>query len=324
MNIYIDKKSGIPIYIQIKSQIMEEIKNGNLKIGEKMPTERELAKLINTSRNTVSAAYNLLEQEGVLVSYQGRGTFVAEEAKTWKQHDIKDKILKFIDLAIEEAIEMGFSTKEFFALVQERIKEKEEFIKKINAVFIECNIEQAKDFSMQLSEAINFNVIPLTISELSNMADKTKKVMEQSQLVITTFNHVNEVRNLISNFNKDVFGIAINPSLETIVKIARYPKETKFGLVCLSREFHFKVENALKSAGLENILIEATISRKQEDIQNVIDNSDVLIVSPGRKSEVLRLSKGKKEVIRFDYNLDHDSVKAVIAKMIEIKSKYNG
>ncbi|SKA90242.1 transcriptional regulator, GntR family [Caloramator quimbayensis] len=319
MNIVIDKKNGIPIYIQIKNQIMEEIKNGNLKIGDKMPTERELAKAINTSRNTVSAAYNLLEQEGVLTSYQGRGTFVAEEAKTWKQHDIKDKLLKIIDIALEEALEMGIDSREFFAIIQERIKEREEFIKKINAVFIECNIEQAKDFSKQLSEAIDFNVIPMTISELNNMTDKTKKILEQTQLIITTFNHVNEVKNLTLDFNKDVFGVAINPSLETIVKIARYPKETKFGLVCLSKEFHFKVENALKSAGLDNIIINATTSRRIEDVQYIIDTCDVLIVSPGRKSEVLKLSKEEKEVIRFDYNLDQDSVKAVIVKIMEIK-----
>lgn len=319
MNIVIDKKNGIPIYIQIKNQIMEDIKNGNLKIGDKMPTERELSKAINTSRNTVSAAYNLLEQEGVLISYQGRGTFVAEETKTWKQHDIKDKLLKIIDIALEEALEMGIDNREFFAIVQERIKEREEFIKKINAVFIECNIEQAKDFSKQLSEAIDFNVIPMTISELNNMTDKTKKTIEQTQLIITTFNHVNEVKNLTLDSNKDVFGVAINPSLETIVKIARYPKETKFGLVCLSKEFHFKVENALKSAGLDNIIINATTSKRIEDIQNIIDTCDVLIVSPGRKSEVLKLSKGEKEVIRFDYNLDQDSVKAVIVKIMEIK-----
>lgn len=320
MNIKIDRKSGIPIYIQVKNQIMDEIKNGNLKIGEKMPTERELAKQINTSRNTVSAAYNLLEQEGVLISYQGRGTFVAEEAKTWKKYSIKDKLLKIIDLGLEEALEMGLDTKEFLALVQDRIKEREEFIKKVNAIFIECNIEQAKEFSKELSQATNLNVVPMVIADLENMNEKTRTVIEEAQLVIATFNHVNEVKNLISDFNKDVFGVAITPCLETIVKIARYPKETRFGLVCISKEFRFKIENALKSAGLENLVINATTSKKQDDVEKIIQTSDVLIVSPGRRQEVIRLSKGKKETISFDYNLDQDSVKAVVSRMIEIKN----
>lgn len=113
MNIVINKKSGVPIYIQVKNQIMEQIKNGTLKVGAKMPTERELAEKLKLSRNTISAAYKLLEHEGVIVSYQGRGTFVAEEAKTWKRHSINDRLLKIIDLGLEEALEMGLSSDEF-------------------------------------------------------------------------------------------------------------------------------------------------------------------------------------------------------------------
>jgi GntR family transcriptional regulator len=320
MNISIDRKNGIPIYIQVKNQIMSEIKNGNLKIGEKMPTERELSQKLNTSRNTISAAYNLLEQEGVLISYQGRGTFVAEEAKTWKQHNIKDRLLKIIDLGLEEAIEMGLDTKEFLAIVQDRIKEKQEFIKKVNAIFVECNIEQANAFSKELSRSTNLNIIPMVLSNLENRDENVQKLLQKAQLVIATFNHVNEVKNLISDVKRDVLGVAINPCLETIVRIARYPKDTSFGLVCLSKEFQFKVENALNSAGLEGLVINATTSKAEEDIQRLIDSSEVVIVSPGRRDDVKRLAKGRKEIISFDYNLDQDSVKAIISKIIEIKN----
>jgi GntR family transcriptional regulator len=319
MNINVDRKSGIPIYIQVKNQIMDEIKNGNIKIGEKMPTERELSQKLNTSRNTISAAYNLLEQEGVLISYQGRGTFVAEEAKTWKQHSVKDRLLKIIDLGLEEAIEMGLDTKEFLAIVQDRIKEKEDFIKKVNAIFVECNIEQANLFAKELGKATNLNVIPMVLSDLENRDEKTQKSLENVQLIIATFNHVNEVKALISDLNKDVFGVAINPCLETIVKIARYPKDTAFGLICISKEFHFKVESAMKSAGLDNLTINGTTSRVKEEIENLISDSDVIIVSPGRREELKKVIKGKKEVISFDYNLDQDSVKAIVSKIIEIK-----
>jgi DNA-binding transcriptional regulator YhcF (GntR family) len=317
----IDRKNGIPIYIQVKNQIMNEIKNGNLKIGTKMPTERDLSQVLNTSRNTISAAYNLLEQEGVLISYQGRGTFVAEEAKTWKQHSAKDKLLKIIDIGLEEALEVGLDPKEFLMLVSERIKEKEEIIKKVNAIFVECNIEQSRVFSRELGKMANLNVTPLVVSDLKERNDGTQRALEEAQLIIATFNHVNEVKELTADIDKDVLGVAINPCLETIVRIARYPKGTKFGLVCLSREFHFKVENALKSAGLEIDEIVGTTSRQDEDIENVIKSCDVIIVSPGRRDDVKKLATGrlKREIISFDYSLDQGSVKAVISKIMESK-----
>lgn len=320
MDFVIDRKSGVPIYIQVKNQIMDDIKNGNLRIGEKMPTERELSQKLNTSRNTVSAAYNVLEVEGVLISYQGRGTFVAEEAKTWKQHSKRGKLLKLIDMGYEEALEMGMDTKEFLAVVVDRIKEKEDFIKGINAIFIECNIEQANAFSKELERSTDLNVTPIVLQDLDNRSVQTEKILKESHLIIATFNHVNEVKSLTADLKKDVFGVAINPSLETIVKIARYPKGTTFGLVCLSKEFNFKVESALNSAGLENLGIDATTSRKTEDVVRIINSSDVIIVSPGRREEVKRISKSNKEIISFDYFLDQDSVKAIISKIIEIKN----
>jgi DNA-binding transcriptional regulator YhcF (GntR family) len=318
MNIVIDKKSGIPLYIQVKNQIMEQIKNGTLKIGTKMPTERELASMLNISRNTISSAYKLLEQEGVIVSYQGKGTFVAEEAKTWKRHSINDKLLKIIDIALEESLEMGLSYDEFIALVMNRVKEKQDILKNISAIFIECNIEQAKDFAKQLSKATGLNIIPLTIKDLEERNEEVQKILNGVQVIIATFNHVNEVKELTSDFNKEVLGVVITPCLETIVKIAKYPKGTKFGLVCISNEFQFKVQSALKSAGLDVDII-ATTSRELNEIKNIINTSDVVIVSPGRRKEVKAIVGDKREIISFDYNLDQGSVKAVISKMVELK-----
>lgn len=319
MELKVDRKSGVPIYIQVKNQIMNEIKNGNLKIGEQMPTERELSLRLNTSRNTVSAAYNILEQEGVLVSYQGRGTFVAEEAKTWKKYDVKDRLLRIIDLALEEALEMGMDTKEFLSIVQDRIKEKEEFIKEMTAAYVECNIEQASSFARELERATGIKVKPLVIQDIKDSSGETQEIIDGSDLIISTFNHVNEVKGLTEGSGKDVFGVSINPSLETIVKIARYPAGTKFGLICISREFQFKVQNALESAGLLNLEIIPTISKSPEDLIKVVEQSEVIIVSPGRREEVTYYARGKKEIIGFDYNLDQDSVKAVVSKVVEMK-----
>lgn len=315
----IERKSGVPIYIQVKNQIIDDIKNRRIKIGEKLPTERELSQKLKVSRNTISAAYNLLEQEGVLISYQGRGTFVAEEGKTWKKHTTKNKINRFIDIALEEAIETGLNTKEFISLVQERVREKELIIKNINAIFVECNIEQARFFADELSRVIDFHVLPMTVSELQNQREDIKEIISRTQIIITAFNHVHEVKSLIVDMKKEVFGIACNPNLETIVKIAKFPKETKFGQISLSKEFQFKVQYALKSAGLRNFVMNATTSKDKKDLLRVIGESDVIIVSPGREEEVKRLVNNQKDVIKFDYVLDRDSVKAILSMIMETK-----
>ncbi len=318
INIELNKDSGVPLYLQVKKQIMDLIRDGSLKVGNKMPTERELSEKLKVSRNTVSMAYKELEQEGVLKSYQGRGTFVAEEAKSWKAQGIKDKIIKFVDLGLEEALEIGMDADEFLEVVALRVKEKKEHMRKMTAVYVECNVEQARMFSQQLSKSTNMNIIPLTLPDLNRMEGTTKETIEKSQVIIATFNHVNEVKELTRGFNRDVLGIAINPDLGTIVRIARYPDGVKFGFICISDEFKFKIRGALEQAGLGNIDIVYSNTQNEEELKQIINNSDVLIVSPGRYNDVKELNGDDKEIIRFLYSLDDGSVKALKSKILEI------
>lgn len=319
MEVIVNKSSGVPIYLQVKKQIMDLIRNGTLKVGTKMPTERELSDKLGISRNTISSAYKELEQEGVLKSYQGRGTFVAEEAAPWKVKNIKDKIVKFVDLGLEEALESGMDTEEFLEIVEQRVKEKVQLMNTIVAAYVECNIEQAKMFSRQLTSSTNMNVIPLTLADLKNMDKDTKEALEKSQVIIATFNHVNEVSDMTSGFNKDVLGVAINPDLETIVRIARYPVGTRFGFLCISQEFMFKIRGALEKAGLGSIDIEYSNTADLEEVRRIVKNSDVLIVSPGRYKDVKEYVNEGKEIIQFLYSLDDGSVKALRSKIIELK-----
>lgn len=65
-----------PIYIQIKNYIEEMISKGMLQYGERLPSTRELSKMLKVSRNTVIAAYELLQDDGYINIVKGKGTFI--------------------------------------------------------------------------------------------------------------------------------------------------------------------------------------------------------------------------------------------------------
>jgi 2-aminoadipate transaminase len=69
-----------PLYKQLYARIREEILGGRLAFGEKIPPTRDLAGLLGLNRTTVSAAYELLEAEGLIRGHVGRGSFVAGAA----------------------------------------------------------------------------------------------------------------------------------------------------------------------------------------------------------------------------------------------------
>lgn len=75
---FIDKKSPIPVYYQLKNIILKKIKDGEFSEGSHIPSERELGESLNISRMTVRQALNQLVSEGVLYREKGRGTFVSK------------------------------------------------------------------------------------------------------------------------------------------------------------------------------------------------------------------------------------------------------
>jgi GntR family transcriptional regulator len=80
-NFIISQTDPRPMYLQIKEQIRHRIAVGELKSGEEIPSIRALAAQIRVSVITIKRAYLELEMEGVIHTRQGRGSFVADDAK---------------------------------------------------------------------------------------------------------------------------------------------------------------------------------------------------------------------------------------------------
>jgi len=81
----LDAGSEIPLYKQLYEHFSGLIQSGRLAKGERLPATRELAGTIGLNRTTVSAAYELLESEGLITGHVGRGSFVA--GRTARTHE---------------------------------------------------------------------------------------------------------------------------------------------------------------------------------------------------------------------------------------------
>ena len=103
MNLFINNKSGAPIYDQIYTQIKNEILNGNLQPDEALPSIRALARDLRISVITTKRAYDELEQEGFLYAVPGKGFFVA--AKNTEL--LREENLKTIESHLTEAVRLA-------------------------------------------------------------------------------------------------------------------------------------------------------------------------------------------------------------------------
>jgi GntR family transcriptional regulator len=70
--------SGVPIYVQLRDQILRQLGAGVLASGDQMPTMREVAVELKIDLNTVRHSYDELDRMGAITLVRGRGSFVAQ------------------------------------------------------------------------------------------------------------------------------------------------------------------------------------------------------------------------------------------------------
>ncbi|MEW6308666.1 MAG: GntR family transcriptional regulator [Bacillota bacterium] len=322
MEIELDKASGVPIYLQVKRQVAHFIAQGIWQDGDKLPTERELAEVLGISRNTVSAAYRELEHEGVLVCQQGKGTFVAPQAGQAAPDGKKERVLRLIDLAIESTLEMGLGLEEFITLSQLRAREKMALLGSVRVVFVECNREQLDYFAKELELGSGVAVVPLLLERLQAGDQQVTQTVAEADLIVTTFFHLDEVRRLLPG--KEILGIALDPQLATIVRIARLPKGRRVALVCLSQSFAERVWKSIGNAGIEALELITTTTRDEDRLRSLLEKVDAVVVSPGRKREVEGMVGPDLEVIEFIYVPDAGSINLLKSTLIELKRVEKG
>ena len=109
-----DFSSDLPIYLQIRNQIVLGISDGRLAPGEQLPTVRALAEEIGINSMTVSKAYTLLKQEGYIYTDRRSGARVRQEFETNKE--LSEKSQELLRQIISEAKVSGMTQTEFFDL----------------------------------------------------------------------------------------------------------------------------------------------------------------------------------------------------------------
>lgn len=122
MQIELDFRSGIPIYVQIMDQIKHLIASGALRPGDQLPTVRQLAADLRVNFNTVARAYRMLDDAGMISTQHGRGTYILEEPEHDHDQLRKEALEGLTRHYLAEAIALGFTPDEVHELMETFIK----------------------------------------------------------------------------------------------------------------------------------------------------------------------------------------------------------
>lgn len=112
MILNLDFNSDIPIYTQIREEIIKSIANGDLKINESLPSVRNMAEEIGVNLHTVNKSYNLLKDEGYINIDRRKGAIV-NNLPLPKSENNNTKIKSMLDLLVAQSYLTGMSREEF-------------------------------------------------------------------------------------------------------------------------------------------------------------------------------------------------------------------
>lgn len=117
MIIELDMNSSTPIYVQLRNQIVMGIGRGELKLGESLPTIRQLAQDIGVNTMTVNKAYQILKTEGYIKIDRRHGAIVSDNIDM----DIvfREKLENELELLLAEAAINGMDKRDFLSMCNE-------------------------------------------------------------------------------------------------------------------------------------------------------------------------------------------------------------
>lgn len=122
MHLHITPSDGVPVYLQIVSQIKHLIAAGRLGPGEEVPPIRVLAEQLRVNPNTVARAYLELEKAGLVTKRHGSGTFVSDAGSRLNRRERMKILSDRVDALVTEMIHLDIDVSDVIDLVRERFE----------------------------------------------------------------------------------------------------------------------------------------------------------------------------------------------------------
>jgi GntR family transcriptional regulator len=122
LELTLDFRSGVPIYVQLVEQVQQLVISQKLKPGDQLPTVRQLASELRVNFNTVARAYRILDEEGLISTQQGRGTYILDQPARGLDERLKSETLEVqVARFLSEMARQGYDLKDVRKAVGQQI-----------------------------------------------------------------------------------------------------------------------------------------------------------------------------------------------------------
>jgi DNA-binding transcriptional regulator YhcF (GntR family) len=227
----IDRASGLPIYLQIKYQIIHDISMGRLVAGQALPSIRQAAKQLSVTPTTVRHAYDSLAEEGFVVGLPGKGVVVTELAPTPQAEAVRrqDALSDLLRPIVSQALALGYAPAEIQAAVTRSLAEGD---RSATILFVGAEPEFIEHYTPLLADAVRDLHVDVQAISLAQLEAGGPRGLHPFPIcVVTLVRSFARVRQLLADVRVAVIALALDLSPETIDGLIRIPRQARVALV---------------------------------------------------------------------------------------------
>lgn len=284
IKISISKDGPVPVKDQLIEQIGLQIASGVLRPKDKLPSIRQLAQRLDIHHSTVTAAYNQLEEAGLLEIRQGSGVRVASRSLSGDlQKEISLETL--FKQCLARAAESGLSREQVKNFAERMLTARP--IQRILAV--DRNLDFHPLLSAELTPNFSLPVIPISFEKLS----QSKELLSDS-LIVTSFYHLYPLQSLELDPTRFVV-CTVEPGQEEMQAIMSLKPSSLVAIVSISQTLLKMANNMAAAVRGEEIAVRCLGNEETQEIAYVMKHASLVLCDAPSEATV-RAVAGKVPV----------------------------
>lgn len=279
IKISISKDAPVAVKDQLIEQIGLQIASGTLKPKDKLPSIRQLAQKLSIHHSTVTAAYNHLEEAGLLEIRQGSGVRVANRSLAGdSQRELSLETL--FKQCLARAAESGLSREQVSAFAERMLNSKP--IKRI--LVVDRNLDFHPLLSAELSPFFALPVEPITFEKLS----KSKELLADS-LIVTSFYHLYPVQSLDLDPTRFVV-CTVEPGKEELEALNTLKSGSLVAIVSISPTLLKMANNMAAAVRGEEIAVRCLDKNDKTELSYLMKHANLVLCDSASENSVKAVS----------------------------------
>ena len=303
----VNRKSAVPVHVQLMSQIRHLISTGALKPGMQLPTVRQLAGFLRINPNTVSRALADLERDGYVQGQQGRGTFVSDRPTR------EGRAARSLELLVGESLtrarRLGFTQDEFLAaLASSAPAGQAGKTPRQRAVLVECNDAELTRYRDEIEAELPLQVDRMLVDEFEAKVARDPGFLKSYRVVITTFFHIHEVKRRMPVDAPPAVALLAEASIKTLLRLTELPEGSTVGLVCTTAAGGQNLLRSVQSAGLMHVTLVIASTDDAWSLDRMLERTRTVVCSEQAAAIIRPSLPTDVELIVADRTLDRGGI----------------